>query len=460
MTNLEVVPITPFHKETEVGTAKVVDAETNEEVFARFGDYWSPDYSLYQRPELGLTVMQQKFRDVAQLLQEQGHLSAEQVEAELATSLTTVERFYDEWTSQDKLGDGSFAFMVPTRAERLNGFAPEYKPFYPLIQHLGPRLGQLMLVGTPPFIVDKYHRGENGDNRQGVMLFAPIFGDMMQDLPPEELEPTFNRAIEDAIVFARDRFGVSSVGLGAILPAVTNFGRSINVEGVKTTTGHGGTIHLINETINAAAQRGSIDPDISKIGVIGLGSIGASVASVVSAEFPGSRLVLNDTNPNKVSRTIEALGLPDSRYEVAETSLGLMAMADCKVIICATTTPIRIPEQVYPAEYGLDRLIIDDSQPTAVNPIEASNNAGANVVWPIGKSRDKRLHRESFDYGDLGPIDKGVWGCEAEAFATWVNPDLALREPVTPESARRISAAAKNLGISAAELQCFGRFVK
>lgn len=459
MTNVEVAPQSPF--QVEVGEpTRVVDAQSMEEVYATLGSHWEPNYTVYRQPELGLSIMRQKFCDIARLLNDEGALDAGEIDRDLATSLSTIERFYDNWTSDEKLGEGSFAFMVPTRAERENGFAPEYRPFYPLIKHIGPRLGQMMLVGTPPFIVDRYEKGNNVGHEQGVMLFAPIFGDMMNDLPAEDLAPTFTQAIEDAIIFARDRLGVTSVGLGAILPAVTDFGRAINVEGVQTTTGHGGTIHLINETIKSATERGSIDKDLHKIGVIGLGSIGASVASVVASEYPDSKLILDDTNPKKIKRTVEALGLHEDRYEVAESSMALLAMEDCKVIICATTSPVEITESVHRANSGIDRLIIDDSQPTAVNPIHAAENAGAHVVWPIGQSQDSRLHRVSFDYGDLGPIGKGVWGCEAEAFAAWVDPSLSLREPVNPESAKRISDAARSMGITAAKLQCYGQYIQ
>ncbi len=462
MTVIETSPLSPFEEVSDIRTS-VMDADTVKEVYEKFGDYWKPDYSLYRRPDDGLAIMKQKFVDIAGALKNESGmtLTEKQIEEDLVTSLESVDRFYEEWTSEENLGNGSFAFMVPTRAERENGFAPEYKPFYPLISHIGSRLGQLMLVGTPPFVVDRYSKGENGSGEQGVMLFAPVFGDMMTDIKdPEELGSTFNQAIEDAVKFARDRLGVSSVGLGAILPAVTNFGRTINVEGVKTTTGHGGTIHLINETISQAAQQGIIDEDIRNIGVIGLGSIGASVADVVADQYPDANLVLCDTNPEKVARTIDSLNLPEGRYRVADSALSMLAMKDCKVIICATTTPVNIPEQVLNSgSQSIDRLIVDDSQPTAVNPIDAKNNAGAYVAWPIGSSSDTRLHRENFDYGDLGPIGNGVWGCEAEAFTTWMQPELALRGPVTPETAKRISDAATDLGIGAAALQCYGKYV-
>lgn len=446
---LEVAPAMPV----------IVDVESVDEASRMFGPHWEPDYTAYTRPEEGHALMARKFHDVAAFLKTEGTVSAAQVDRDLETSLMTVDHFYAGWTSGEKTQDGTFAFMVPTRAERENGFAPEFRPFYPLVEHVGSQLGQLTLVGTPPFIIDRYEEGPDGSGKRGMMLFAPVFGDMVTDVPGDQLEATFNRAIQDAVEFARDR-GVTSVGLGAILPAVTNFGKSIDVEGVKTTTGHGGTIHLINETIAEAARSGRIDPDISKIGVVGLGSIGASVADVMAAEYPDADLVLCDTAERKIARTVRNLNLPESRIQTTTDALELLAMKDCKVVVCATTTPVRIPERLSGMDGTVDRFIVDDSQPTAVNPEEARKNAGARVAWPIGKSSDSRLHRISFDYGDLGPMNTDVWGCEAEAFAAWVDPSIALRGPVNPESARQVAAVSRQLGISAAKLQCYGQPIR
>ncbi len=461
MTLIEVGQKTPFETMPDVPRT-VVDADSIAEVTSRFGDYWQPDYSLYKHPEVGLPIMRQKITDVARMIQEEGDLTQERVEADMEVSLATADRFYDEWTSTERVGGGSFAFMVPTRAERKNGFAPEFKPFYPIIDHVGPRIGQLMLVGTPPFIVDRYQRGQNGSDEQGAMLFAPVFGDMLDDITDsQQLSQTFNRAVEDAVSFVHERLGVSSVGLGAILPAVTNFGRSINVEGVQTTTGHGGTIHLIKETINKAISEGVVEEDLSHIGVVGLGSIGASIVSVMVDEYPDANLLLCDSETRKIDRTVRTLGLSEKQYKAMDSAAELLAMEECKVIVCAITEPIEINRRIIHNAHGqIDRLIIDDSQPTAVNPIDAKNNAGAHVVWPIGESVDSRLHRTDFDYDSLGPIGNGVWGCEAEAFLAWQDPELALRRPVTPETTREIGLAATKSGIGAAQLQCYGQYAE
>lgn len=428
------------------------DVQTVDEAVSRLGNEWSPNYLAYKDSQTR-DLMHAKIDKIASVINA--------TEEEVEVSQAYIDRVFDTWESPDKLdGYESFVFMVPTRAIRGNGFAPEFKPFIPLIDKLGPNSAQLLLVGLPPFIVDSYQ--PNAEGKRGAMVFAPGFYDILNDVPLEEAGNVFNTVMDDAVKFSRDKLGASSVGLGATLPAVTDYGRTINVDGITTTTGHGGTVHLINETVRSALQTGRID-EIRGLGVLGLGSIGASIANVLATNNPEVPMSIYDLAEGKIERTHGDLGKILTRtagIEVAKDAYAMLANPDINVIVSAVTNPVDLSQLPKDALKG--KLIVDDSQPTAF-ALEQATGAGATLAWPIGEdtTSDGVMTRTTFDYGDLGPKeDSQNWGCELEAYLTSIHPDLALRKPVTPASSLVMSLAIHSEGIAeAARLQSFGQYV-
>lgn len=428
------------------------DVSGVEEAIDVLGDEWSPDYLAYKDPATRDRMLK-KIDKIASVI------GYDLTDEDVLKSKDFVNNVYDIWTSPEQLeGYNSFVFMVPTRAQRGNGFAPEFLPFLPIIDKIGPNAAQLLLTGLPPYVVDSYK--EDAQGRRGAMVFSPAFYDIMNDVSPEEMVPTIHTIMNDAVTFTRDKLGAKSVGLGATLPSVTNYGRDISVEGVQTTTGHGGTVHLINETIAGALRDQRLD-DIKGISVLGLGSIGASIASVLATNYPEIPLTIFDENPAKNERTLAALRAITTRSAgivVARSVDELVKDKNSNVIVSAVTTPIDLSRI---SQDSINRkLIVDDSQPSAFDPVQVDDRRGL-LAWPIGRDTtpDGALTRTTFDYGDLGPsADDEVWGCEAEARVAAECPELALSRPVTPESAMAMAHyIIANRTVEAAPLQSFGK---
>ena len=79
--------------------------------------------------------------------------------------------------------------------------------------------------------------------------------------------------INEAAGVALNILGSKVMGLGAVMPGMTSYGRKIHQEGLVTTTGHGGTVHLVAETVRNVSERLQSTP---RVGILGLGSIGYS----------------------------------------------------------------------------------------------------------------------------------------------------------------------------------------
>lgn len=394
---------------------------------------------------------------------------------ELAATRSFVESsfamFRDEPESGDVMpdADGSFAFVVPSRMGRNHTeYGEEVEPVIPAMRYVPNELRAQMLLGLPPFVIDTYKYDEYG--RRGYLVFAPVTEDVGTDLPGGKALDAVQTNVNAAVDFAHRRFGVEVVGLGAVLPAFTCFGQTIKNKNVVTTTGHGGTTELINMTIETAT--GGEDPET--IGVLGLGSIGASIANIAADRFKTSKIKIFDAKPNKVQRTLRNAEDP-SRFEAVESDTALIEESD--VIISAIAGMV-IDLDARNVDRLDGKVIVDDSQPGSVIPAQVTERGG-NVLWVIGRDSTGRVAtRRGYDYATLVNAQTDVFGCEAEAASIYrykqelkdrempadmidrVIRKVALRGPVTPQGARLIGALFKKYGIVAAEPQAFGERVE
>jgi hypothetical protein len=279
---------------------------------------------------------------------------------------------------------------------------------------------------------------------------------------------TARQNVKNAVDFAQKRLGVNVAGLGATLPGLMNLGRHIVNPDVIITTGHGGTVRLIEDTITAASERGYTKGLVEKIGILGMGSIGSSIAELVSDRYKDARFSLFDQNSQKTIKVVESLRKKGIQAEVANNEAEVISASE--VTIAAITSRLQLQE------LGLTNLagkfFIDDSEPACLDPAQV-NLLGGRMTKVVGEDTNGATAvRESYDYGTMLNPQRDLFGCEAEAaslsryydelsarvgqrIANRVVRKLAITGPVTPRGARLIGVLFQRYGIEPAIFQAF-----
>lgn len=390
-------------------------------------------------------------------------------ESELHAAELFIEAAFVNWEDSFAMPSsrkGGFAFLVPLRMSRLNPeYAGECPIVMPLMRHVPWELRASLLVGMPPFVIDTYGAGPGC--LRGFLVWTPIFLDQALDQPDTVLTDS-RVAIDMAVGFAARRFGVDVVGLGAVLPAITRFGATLRDHGVVTTTGHAGTAALVLDIVHR-----SIAGEHPVIGVLGLGSIGSSLAVLLHQEFPDASIQLHD----KRVKQEEILLTKHPQLRDGRTSWSASVeqmLAQCNIVIAAVTSKVDLTGLVSVDLTG--KTIIDDSQPAAFDPAQVEA-LGGRVEWVIGRA-PTLLARTYFDYGHMVDAQLDVFGCEAEAgviaqsacemraegrseegISRWLR-SVALSEAVTPAKAKSMHALFSRHGIKPAPPQAFGRYLE
>lgn len=369
----------------------------------------------------------------------------------------------------------SFVFAVPTRVTHKEGhlYPSEIAPFLPMA-NAGLSGTELlyMLDGMPPCVIESYTPDENG--RQGKVLFVPLFGDILQDMSRTPTNYLGNKLgskigglrarsiarniINVAAGFANEKLGADVMGLGAVLPALTDFGRTINVPGLTTTTGHGGTVALIGKEVGQVVD--TIGMPNNTIGIVGAaGSIGRSSLALLLEQYPNANFTVQDIR--SMDRVMDSLSDTD-RDRIRVVGDLPDVFSDASVVVSAITSTIRLAEK-YPELDLTGKVIVDDSQPGAFRREEVENSGG-NIVWVVGadKTPNNAVTRMGgYRFGDKAGLMRSsdVWGCEAEASTITRTGErgAAIRSAVTPDMARRIGDLFEEAGIGVAPFQAFGK---
>jgi hypothetical protein len=368
--------------------------------------------------------------------------------------------------------DGSFAFVVPARMSRKNTeYGIEVESVIPAFRYIPNTMRAAMMLGLPPFVIDTYPRDETG--RRGYLLFAPVYPDSREDLANHGIGASLKIArnkVNQTVDLAYHRFGADIIGLGAMLPGATNYGKSITNPNVVTTTGHGGTVQIVLETIKSAIAAEVVTPEkLAEIGVLGLGKIGASMLHIMHMSYPNSKFRVYDVNETAVHQAVKTTGAIAcmSEKEVLEQSgLIVAAVSDAKMDL---------------HKMGLKKdsmegtLIIDDSQPSVFDGTQVAS-FGANLVWVVGEQKNG-ISRQSYDYGQTLAGRTALFGCEAESIvlasernslekagmsrdqANEIIRGLAIRNAVTVEDVSRFAVLFERYGIAAAPLQAAGKIL-
>ncbi|MEP6710275.1 MAG: hypothetical protein ABJA64_00975 [Candidatus Saccharibacteria bacterium] len=437
---------------------------------------WShtPDYATFNQQ-----LTQAKIDQVYAAILAEGTGDSAAVEDAYTRTSHFVERSFNMYENRSQLEQPiERAFAVPMRIMRNDeSYASEVLPFVPL---LDPEFGvnsdvrQRSLVGLPPLILDTYLQSSD-PQRRGALVLTPLFGDMERDLVTSKgrlrrkyqqwkLGRLASRNINETARFIHEQLGASVAGLGAIIPSVTKFGTTIKQEGLTTTTGHGGTVHLIVETAKKIINDTSLPQD-AKIGVIGgAGSIGYSSVDVIANSLPEHRITTYDKNEARLQQLVHDHP-STSRINIKNNALDVLRSSH--VIITAVTTKIDLDANDPNFELDLrGKYIIDDSQPGCFDRDQVEARGG-KLLWVVGEdgSADKFLTRDNgYNFGDEAGIrgTSAIWGCEAEAGVIAASGEYhkALRERVNPRHARIIGELCTAYSVSIAPYQSFGQPVQ
>lgn len=409
---------------------------------------WCPEYGRYDQ---GITY--QRLEEIRKYLQKTGVWNQE-TEKDFISSVRFVDTVFEEYQNPETfVHKRSFAFVVPNRMERgREEYSAEVTTKLPIMKHFGSYTRQLVFTDIPPFVLDRY--GDGASERNGYMVYAPVMTDMMKDhsRPREKFQEIMDHTIE----FADNNLGVDTVGLGAILPKLTNYGESVKKKypELTVTTGHAATVWLIGETLKRAIDEGYVkEPE--KTGIVGAGAIGRSTMHylIEGLGYKPEDIYITDDLFNKSRKVANEI----QNVNVANSNAELMDNAD--VIISAVTRPIDLEDTHSNGDIE-GKLIIDDSQPGSFDKEQVSSRNGI-LAWVIGKdnSPDRILTGGDFDYAGLGPAEfDQVWGCQAEALIAYLSPELALHgREVELTDVVNIGKKMRELGISAAPLQSHGQ---
>ncbi len=417
-----------------------------------------------------------RFDTIATVADTEGDASAvyrDELSAAYETSVRFVHEAFDAFEGKSEVEPATWAFAVPARGEEFQdeGYASEVTFFLPL---LDPRFGvdamirQRSVAHLAPTVIERYRGDAAGHS--GALVWTPVYFDPMirydKRLALDSVKAAQYR-VNEAAHFTRNELGATVMGLGAVLPGLTKFGRSIDVEGLYTTTGHGGTVHLVAETLKAVAS----DSEKSiAVGAIGLGSIGMQMFKTLHGRDDIANIktfFVHDLNPALVAEAAD-VGGEGRPVHAAENAFSLLAQSD--LIVTAATTPIDLDalEGVYSQRLDLEgKIIIDDSQPGSFDR-EQVETRGGSLVWVVGEDTSSQRAFErvaGYQYGDAAGLlgSRAVWGCEAEAgsLALLGRQDLAIRSSVTPEIVRRVGEVCVQAGIRVTStLQSYGKPVE
>lgn len=376
------------------------------------------------------------------------------IEDDVVRSKSFLRAIFDEFESGEQLEKVRFAFVIPTRASRFNEhYWEEVYDFFPALKYLDKKEAFKVLSSLPPFRIEMY--GEKGAHSSGVLIFCPLFNDMARDIKGKiALKRMLNKRINETVNFAAKRFDVEYVGLGATLPKLTRYGKTIKAD-VVTTTGHAGTVYLIIEQTKSIIDEMVAAGKQPKIGFIGGGAIGQASMMQIASLYRDFEYEIYDKRPSVNKSNIKKLRKYAVNSNIASSNKELLE--NCDIIVSAITSSIDIS--------GMNlkgKVIIDDSQPGSFAR-EQVQAAGAEVIWVVGhdNSDDSFVtRRQQYSYGPHGLHSSAdVWGCEAEvaAISYFDNPDMAVQDAVTPDDVEVISRAFKKLKIGLAQHQSHGQ---
>lgn len=390
-----------------------------------------------------------------------------------------------EYTDGEMYG-GPFdsVFAVPLRADGENPvFASDTDAFLPHLSkefNITPELQLRGVLGLPPTVIELNDLSE-GKGERGATIFAPLFTTMIQDYrtDPAKLIRVGSEIMQKAAELAHIRLGAKVLGLGATFPKISGYGAMFknhenhDMGKLVTTTGHGGTVFLINETIKALQETETYKNKDISLGVVGAaGSIGWSTIESALELVGDFDLYTNDFRSTVLADKIQKYETSHNK-KIHQSESAVDVLKKCDIVISAVTRAIDLDiedpldERIPMQERSLyETVIVDDSEPKAFrrDQVEAR---GGRLITVAGKGGPNfaALRRRGFwtggphnpyNFGDeAGLYDGASWGCDIErAVLSWAGAyNEAVVADVTPANVRNIGRLCLEAGVSVAQFQ-------
>lgn len=445
-------------------------ADEVKSVLRKKADNWDgvPDYRPFQREHL-LERLGQIHAATSEVT---GMPDYEGMQAAFEASVEFTHNAFDMYEGRGKAPHFDWVFAVPGRGEEYqdkDDYASEVTPFLPVLDHrfgVDAGIRQHTVADLAPTVIETY-RGRGFGAEAGAVVWTPLFIDANARINADRWRKFVSgnkQSINETARFVRERLGASVMGLGALLPRFTQMGKTIQQEGLVTTTGHAGTIYLLTETVKEVLSlRGGTD---RPIGILGAGSIGGATVEMLLAD--GAVTVnLYDTDDVAVVKLLGDGGR-DDRITPMWHAVELLDRSDVIVAAISSTIDLDMLEFEHGGPIDLTgKVIIDDSQPGCFDrgQVEAR---GGKLVWVVGQdtSKAKALHRVGgYNFGETSGLygAGAVWGCEAEAAAIFLENrlDLAVRSHVSPDMVAAVGGLCRAIDVKVARpLQSFGKPVE
>ncbi len=182
-------------------------------------------------------------------------------------------------------------------------------------------------------------RSRTGAYCRGWFLGLPFTSRELLSLPPEDAL----RWVRKGVLTAK-KLGAGIVGLGALTSVVSHGGMALREEGVGITTGNSYTVAAAMESLSLAAGKLGIHPGNEVCAVIGAtGAIGRACARLC-ANFSGRVILVGRRNGRditaRLSRMVHEIEEQCARKpDIRWTTDIAAAVADARIIICATSSP-------------------------------------------------------------------------------------------------------------------------
>lgn len=422
--------------------------------------YWKPGAEVGAAEGFDRTYFETKMQAAIDIAKAKGVPITEQ---EVSDTYAFVDEMFGvyEGTQAPYRNGGTFAFVAATRLQRRApgefsawDYRKEITGCFPALKHLDERSAQRVMVGMAPFVLDYY--GDQHSSEGGVMIFSPLFLDLKNDTGDKFAEIGINVAQETSW-FAQERVGVQLMSLAALLPKHTFYGELFKRDGIRTTTGHGGTTWLIGETAYRTVSEGRVDPRLAhKVGILGVGGIGLATADLVLSQHNDIQIAINDYDTHRQAEVSERLraAYGDNRVVDMHTAKDVLLFGG--TTLSAITRPIDLDDLGLNPDALVGRAYVDDSQPAAVSADQVVKYGGLHVGVIGQDGPEGKVTSTRFNYGEQGPYGRNhQYGCALEGAAQfhYGSPDDAITAPVLGDHARRAGEYMSDMGITAAPLQ-------
>lgn len=370
---------------------------------------------------------------------------------DLKLAIEKTEKIFSQYkNSQEPKID--FVFAISTRASKSDAtYWGEVYEFFPFLESLSIEDAYAFLVRIPPFKICGY-KLEGRD--VGAAIFVPVLADLALDIRLKlKLSGVVRGRINDSMLFAKNNLGAEIVGLGGVLPKLTNYGKSINT--VLTTTGHAGTTLLLVDTFEGLISEIGLNKD-DTVGFIGGGGIGVAAMNSLTKKYPNQNYLIYDKRDDVNSQNCDRLKASNINVRIAADNLELLK--ESRIVVSAITGQVSVD--------GInlaDTYIIDDSQPGSFAKKEVED-AGGKLVWVAGRGSGELLPKRvgGYRFGPNGLLDdKTYWGCEAELISLYLSQNFsqAVERPVTANDLEMVGSLFERYKISASEFQAYGEKV-